>query len=195
MYFSPACWVPGCRSAAVFRRTSCFRHLDDPEAYVQEVYAHLAGESRFRGLELSEVPLAGLDLSGKEFHECSFSRSQVSHCGLEGVRFSFVFMDFAILNDCRVLKSDMRSSVFAGSQISHCAFDGSDILRCSFVGVQCRDSSFSGSDLYEAHFGNATFETVSFRDCNLKRARYERVILKQVDFRYSNPEEAVFHDE
>jgi uncharacterized protein YjbI with pentapeptide repeats len=137
----------------------------------------------------------GLELAGKRFHNCRFSRAQLKDADLSDSVFRMCFFDFAGFDRVRLHHINVQCSVFAGASLNECDFSDSDILHTNFNGIHARETSFNDSDLYFSRYVQAQLQSVSFIDCNLKKVQFIRAELERVSFKYSNFEEAVFSEE
>ncbi|MBA7472140.1 MAG: hypothetical protein GH155_02585 [Spirochaeta sp.] len=192
MFTAEPCKAPGCSRLAVFQSKYCFFHLEDREEYLVQVRRYLTGHDIINNINLADVILEDIDLSGKEINYSSFSKSRFSGVNLTNCKMNLVFLDRASLSHSTFHQSKLQWVVFAGSLIEFCDYTDSDTLRCNFTGVTCRETPFSGSDLYGCRFISSDLTGAQFKDCNLKRVHFQNARIKDADFRYSNKEEAIF---
>jgi uncharacterized protein YjbI with pentapeptide repeats len=192
MFSAEPCRAPGCSRLAIFQSEYCFFHLEDREEYLVEVRRYLAGCNTINNINLADVILEDIDLSGKEINYSSFSKSHFSGVNLANCKMNLVFLDRAFISHSTFHQSKLQWVVFAGSRIEFCDFTDSDTLCCNFTGVTSGETSFNGSDLYGCRFINSDLTGAQFKDCNLKRVHFQYARINDVDFRYSNREEAIF---
>ena len=192
MFSAEPCRAPGCNRLSVFRSDYCFFHLEDRENYLIEVRRYLAGHNIINNINLADIILEDIDLSGKEINYSWFSKSRFSGVNLANCKMNLVFLDRAFISRCSFHQSKLEWVVFAGSQIEFCDFTESDTLSCNFTGVTSVETPFNGSDLYGSRFINSDLNGSLFQDCNLRRVHFEYARIDNVDFRYSNKEEAIF---
>lgn len=195
MFSAEPCRAPECSRLSVFRSEYCFFHLEDREEYLVEVRRYLADRSIINNINLADVILEDIDLSGKEINSSCFSKSRFSGVNLANCKMNLVFLDRAFISHSTFHQSKLQWVVFAGSQIEFCDFTDSDTLRCNFTGVTSVETPFNGSDLYGCHFINSDLTGALFKDCNLKRVNFEYARINNADFRYSNKEEAIFMED
>jgi uncharacterized protein YjbI with pentapeptide repeats len=143
-----------------------------------------------RGVDFSGLELADLVLEDKVFWLCNLPGIRMRRVRLHNVKVRLSFFDFGEFERCQVVGCDIRNSVFAGSRLTACRVEESNLHRVSFVGVDIRESLFLASDLYASRFTSSRVEGVTFRDCNLKRVQFRRALVIRTDFPASNPREA-----
>ena len=189
------CAEPGCDRLALSFRDRCFVHLPDPQVYGAELRAWLDTHRELRGLNLSGVPLADLELSDRLIWHCCLTGSRLSNVRITRSRIQLLFLDFADLDGLHLGECNVQCAVLAGSRMAGCSFSDSELLRCNLIGIQGTDLRFSGCDLYSSRFISAHLERSIFQDCNLKRVRFEKARLESTEFPSSNEEDAFFEGE
>lgn len=164
-------------------------HQDLPQNTLFEM---LQDTQVIRSMNFSDLQFHNMDLSGKIFYECCFSRTIFSDIKLDGSRFRMCFFDFARFTRCSIIGADIQFSSFAGVHVHNSTFENSDLLHNNFNGLLASNSSFNDSDLYNSRFIMASLKNTSFQNCNLKKTIFFKTTRHMVSFKSSNTREALF---
>ena len=189
------CEFDGCRNPAALHTAYCYQHAPDPENLRMELRTLLQNQDEIGDLCIQHAEFDDLILGGKQFYACSFSHGVFTNVDFSTSSFRLCFFDFCRFDGCAFRNTDMKYSVFAGSQINNCDFSSSDILHCNFNGIHAQNSSFTESDLYFSCFSQSELKRTSFVDCNLKKVRFNGSRRADVTFKYSNYEAADFGED
>jgi len=76
------------------------------------LYGILESNTEINSLDFSEIELHDMDLSGKSFTACRFTRAFFTGVKLDGCRFRMCFFDFARFNRCSLKGCDIQFSSF-----------------------------------------------------------------------------------
>lgn len=115
-----------------------------------------AREANFNGANLTECTFSATDLSGASFGKSVLVRTILNMSG-QGAK----FVD-ASLTDVKLVKTDLRKTVF-----QNCTFTGVDFSYCDLRGIDFNGQTFDGvrfdkSALNDVSFKGATLTNVSF---------------------------------
>jgi len=131
----------------------------------------------FAGMDLTEAPLRGLDLSGVDFSEAVLVRADLRRCNLRGCVF-----DGAVLQDADASGSvceevSMCGAELGGSRFVNCFFAGSTIdeataleatwHRVDLSGCSIQGTDFEASDLSSSLFRGTRFDGSDLSYCTL----------------------------
>lgn len=173
-------------------RGFCLDHSPNPGAAKQAILDYIMKNETIVGLNASGLMFQDLDFSNKRFYGCNFSHCTFTNIHSQNFRSRMNFWDFAIFNDCNLIKSNMLFNSFAGCTFNHTLFTASELVQCNFNGAKCFQSSFDDSDLLNSKFIKSNLVDTSFRNCNLKRADFFTSTRSNVSFKMSNTREARF---
>lgn len=173
----------------------CLDHIPDPGKAKDEIYSYINNNTIITGLNAAGLIFTGIDLSDKKFNGCNFSHCTFTNIHCEQMWLRMCIFDFAVFNDCTLIRSNAKFTSFSGCTFSHTLFTASDMIQDNFNGIKAYQSSFDDSDLYNSRFILSTLVDTSFRNCNLKKTLFYRTERTNVSFKMSNTREAIFETE
>lgn len=202
MFDQNKCLVLRCRNLALSSfdkegnicndKNYCIDHSPNPGKSKEEIYQYINTHEKIIGLNASGIVFSGIDLSNKQFFGCNFHHCTFENINSQNITCKLCIFDFAIFNDCSLIKNNTIISSFAGCTFSHTLFTSSELVQNNFNGIKAIQSSFDDSDLFNSRFINADLIDTSFRNCNLKRTLFFDSFRTNVSFKMSNTREAHF---
>lgn len=205
MFQQNKCLVPYCRNNALttfendhtFSETRgyCLDHIPDPGKAKQDIYKYINDHEIIVGLNASGIIFSNINFSNKKFFGCNFTNCTFSTIHSENVTLKMCIFDFAVFNDCTLLRNNTIFSSFSGCTFSHTLFTSSEMIQTNFNGIKAYQSSFDDSDLFNSRFIASTLVDTSFRNCNLKKVLFYNTTRQNVSFKMSNTREALFEVE
>jgi uncharacterized protein YjbI with pentapeptide repeats len=155
----------------------------------RDALAALNGPQQLIGCDLEEVDLAGLDVSGWTFEQCTLRHADFSRAKAEAT----------VWRSCRGAFANFTSSDLTGANFTASDFNNASFKRATLDSVRFDRCKLTGADLsavqaLEIHFDetlliNARLAGRSFRKATLKRLDFSQADLRKCDFRL-----AVFDD-
>ena len=173
----------------------CLDHIPDPGKAKNEIYNYISTHDKIVGLNACGLILKDLDFSNKKFYGCNFHHCTFINIHSDNCLFRMCIFDFAVFNDCNMIKSNILFTSFSGCTFTHTLFTSSDLVQNNFNGIKAYQSSFDDSDLFNSRFILATLVDTSFRNCNLKKTLFYDMKNTNVSFKMSNTREALFSEE
>jgi uncharacterized protein YjbI with pentapeptide repeats len=144
-------------------------------ARVGDMTARLTQETG-RGLQLSEAPLAGLDLSGFDLRRANLNRAQLHGTDLRGCDLSEASLICPSLERTKFAGASLRGVYIHALAAQVCDFrkadlsgiaDGTGALfhGCFFNEATITDAMLSGSSFYQTVFDGARFDGTNLQGC------------------------------
>jgi len=170
----------------------CIDHIPDPGKAREAVYNYIRTHDKIVGINASGMIFSDVDLSNKQFFGCNFSHCTFKNLHSENLYIRLSIFDYAVFNDCNLIKNNSLFTSFSGCTFTHTLFTSSDMIQNNFNGVKAYQSSFDNSDFFSTRFIKATLVDTSFRNCNLKKTVFKKSIRTNVSFKMSNTREGIF---
>jgi uncharacterized protein YjbI with pentapeptide repeats len=147
----------------------------------------------FEGLSFGAIDLAGRELSGVTFRECSFDDVQAHEAALRGATFSDVEVSRLNAPIFSAPRSEWRSVSIDASRLGSAElYEGSlssvhiSSTKLGFVnlsGAALLDVLFTGCSIDELDLGSARLNRVAFVDCTIGVLSLHHATLQNVDLR------------
>lgn len=119
----------------------------------------LAGET-FKGAQIIDCDLSGIDLTNTEWDECSFDRVVFGDCNLEGAYFT----------GSMILSTAFRGGSFEGGSLEGCVMKNCEIDAINVVATE-----FSDLQLSATAFRNLELDEIEWRSVVMNEGRIESV--------------------
>ena len=166
------CRVSGCSAPALTHAESCWAHLENRAAYLQQLNPH----------RLSDAWLVGIDFSQYDLRGANMARARLSHARLVNADLRLAdlrgaFLDNACLQGARLDSANLELAVLGGADLTGASFREANLRRSNLVGVQGKCADFTGADLYYARPGNARLPQALFVKADIERAIFRRADL------------------
>ncbi|MDR3200330.1 MAG: pentapeptide repeat-containing protein [Spirochaetales bacterium] len=192
--FKP-CVVSGCPNHAVSFQDVCYNHVEQKDAYRENLYSYLKNNDKFAGLNLAYVPFIDLDIREKVFLLVDFNHALLRNVVSENLTLHMCFLDYSTFDSCKLVGSKHTHCVFAGARMTDTRITDANMLQNNFNNTVLKNVSFNESDLYNSRFIAGRLEDTAFHDCNLKNVDFRRSLRQNITFKYSNSEDAIFDPE
>ena len=175
---------------------------DDPPWTRQRVLeCHEAGEpigdADLDKVDLSELSLPGVDLTGASMREAVLKNVDFSAANLSDVDFTDADLSGANLTGAILDDADFSNAVLDGTVLTDISIDGADfsgldLKNQDFSRARGKYTEFSDADLSGVNFSGAVFDGVAFDKTNLEQANFRQAVLKECDFDSAKVIGAVF---
>lgn len=147
----------------------------------------------FRHLELENLDLRDLDLSGSSFESSSLRRLKFYNSILTGVNFDQAYLDEPKWRGAMVSRTSFRTAKimdwnsddavmsdvdFAGQKLARSDFQG-ECTRCNFEGAELGASVFIGGNYSDSNFNGAKLFSARLNDGDFSRAHFDGAVFSQ----------------
>lgn len=134
----------------------------------------------FTGMDLTEAPLRGLNLSGVDLSGATLVRADLTGADLRGVR-----LDGALLRDASLADAKLDGASLLGADLSGVRAPRCTIERASLDGAVASGADLQGARLNASSFVEAELERADLRGASLRECR-----LDGADLAYAHLDEA-----
>ena len=192
MFDFDRCTADNCNEYSLSGNDLCINHIADSRDFIEGLVEKIKREDVHKDIKASGCRFTDVNLAGKIFNVCNFSKCEFENTDFSGSQLRLCFFEKAVFKNCSFKNTNMKYCAFPMSSFENCDFSGSDIINTNFAASSIKGSNFSESDLYFSVYINAFIKDSKFMDCNVKRANFWGTKRENVSFKYSNFEEALF---
>ena len=141
MFDETVCRTEGCANPCADGQIFCCRCL--PENERERLYAAVAGDLRssavWENRNFSLMTFRNENFSEKLVFASSFYGVVFENCRFDGSRFFACFFEKAVFDSCSFKETESKYNIAGGSVIRKTSFAGSDILHSNFIGSEIED--------------------------------------------------------
>jgi uncharacterized protein YjbI with pentapeptide repeats len=139
------------------------------------------------GLDLSDLDLQYIDLTGSFLRNCDLSRTNFSRSNLKDADFEECTIQQTRFENCFMVNSHLIDCIGVGT-----SFDASNLADTTFIACTILGGSFKETSLQGASFYDCRLHGVHFKQTDMKAARFNNIEFHDSDFSGSGLDETIF---
>jgi len=147
---------------------------------------HWDKQTRFRGFNLENRDLSGLDFSNADFRKANLKGADLSNAILISADLSGANLEGAKLEYADMRRSKLLDTYFKYATLNNSRFDEANIEDAKFIEATARECEFSNALMVHAYIRDSDFRGAKFQNCNLERIKLMKSKFMECDFKGSN---------